>query len=258
MGFKFKGITLALGGLVSALLLQACGSPWGQGEAEAEAKPQSGAESSHSAQFHLSEAQFDQLFPQRLAFYRYEEFIAAQRSMPGFAGTGSELLRRQEMAAFLAQIGHESDELKAQREYRVENHDKYCREQEPGERCAPGQQYYGRGPIQLSWNYQYKKAGEALGLDLWADPDRVARDAKVAWQTALWYWMTQPGPNIRSAHAAFVNGGGFGETTRSINGVLECDKPADANVQRLLQRRIDLYLRASAVLGVPPSESLRC
>ena len=31
--------------------------------------------------------------------------------------------------------------------------------------CAPGQQYYGRGPIQLSWNYNYKAAGDAIGFD---------------------------------------------------------------------------------------------
>lgn len=201
--------------------------------------------------------QFDQLFPQRIAFYSYEGFVAAVRLTPGFAATGSATLRRQEMAAFLGQIAHESDQLRAQREYRRENWDHYCRpEGEPG--CAPGQQYYGRGPIQLSWNYQYKRAGDFLGLDLWADPDLVARDATVAWRTALWYWMTQPGESPHTAHQALQQQLGFGATTRAINGPLECDRPDSFDVRRKLNRRIDFYQHASALLGVPLLHPLGC
>ncbi|GMP64033.1 hypothetical protein CsSME_00025479 [Camellia sinensis var. sinensis] len=43
----------------------------------------------------------------------------------------------------------------------------YCdQESETQWPCAPGQQYYGRSPIQLSYNYNYGQAGEALELDL--------------------------------------------------------------------------------------------
>src|SRR6218665_979870 len=119
-----------------------------------------------------SRAQFDQLFPERIAFYSYEGFTEAVRQTPGFADWGGPTERRQEMAAFLGQIAHESDQLRAQREYRRENWDKYCRD-DARLGCAPGRQYYGRGPIQLSWNYQYKAAGDFLGIDLWSDPDRV-------------------------------------------------------------------------------------
>lgn len=201
--------------------------------------------------------QFDQLFPERIAFYSYEGFVAAVRQTPGFADTGSELQRRQEMAAFLGQIAHESDQLRARREYRKANWDHYCRpEGEPG--CAKGQQYYGRGPIQLSWNYQYKRAGDFLGLDLWADPDLVARDSTVAWRTALWYWMTQPGESTRTAHQALMEGAGYGATTRAINGPLECDKPGQPEVKRKLDRRIDFYKHASELFGVPLLHPLGC
>ncbi len=215
------------------------------------------AQGSNPGQFLPSPAQFDQLFPERIAFYSYEGFAEAVRQTPGFASRGSEQQKRQEMAAFLGQIAHESDQLKAQREYRRENWDHYCR-RDDGIGCAPGQQYYGRGPIQLSWNYQYKAAGDHLGLDLWADPDRVARDSKVAWQTALWYWMTQPGVAPQSAHEAMSAGKGFGATTRAINGVIECDKGADPDTVRKLNRRIEFYRRASELLGVPLSEPLGC
>ena len=41
--------------------------------------------------------------------------------------------------------------------------------------------FFGRGPIQLSWNYNYIDAGNALGVDLCANPELVATDAAVAW-----------------------------------------------------------------------------
>lgn len=204
-----------------------------------------------------SRAQFDTLFPERIAFYSYEGFVEAVRQTPGFASWGSEAERRQEMAAFLGQIAHESDQLRAQREYRRENWDKYCNEAwAPG--CAPGRQYYGRGPIQLSWNYQYKAAGDFLGIDLWSDPDRVARDSTIAWRTALWYWMTQPGESELPAHAALRGGAGFGATTRAINGPLECDKPADPDARRKNARRAEFYRHASLLFGVPLLHPLGC
>lgn len=201
--------------------------------------------------------QFEALFPQRLAFYSHEGFLKAARSFPAFAGTGDEAQRRREAAAFLGNIAHESDELRALREYRKENHDRYCSLAD-GERCAPGRQYYGRGPIQLSWNYQYRRAGEALGLDLWSDPDLVARDPAVAWQTALWYWMTQNGPATMTAHQAMNDGPGFGATVRAINGLIECDKPGDPDAQRKVARRVAFYTQAAGILQVPLGPNLGC
>jgi hypothetical protein len=211
---------------------------------------------SADAAFVPSRAEFDQLFPQRIDFYTYEGFVSALRETPGFAAAGDAQLRRQEMAAFFAQISQESDQLRAQREYRRENWDHYCRNDAIG--CAPGRQYYGRGPIQLSWNYQYKAAGDFLGIDLWSDPDRVASDATVAWRTALWYWMTQPGESRASSHQALRSGAGFGATTRAINGPIECDKPDDSAAQRKQQRRIDFYKNASQLFGVPLLHPLGC
>jgi len=197
-------------------------------------------------------AQFEALFPKRLRFYSHEGLLKAARSFPAFAGTGDEVQRGRELAAFLGNVAHESDELRAVREYRKENHDRYCSLAD-GERCAPGQQYYGRGPIQLSWNYQYRRAGEALGLDLWADPDLVARDPAVAWQTALWYWMTQNGPGAMTAHEAMNGGPGFGATVRAINGLVECDKRGDPDAQRKIARRVAFYARPHACSTFPPA-----
>lgn len=202
-------------------------------------------------------AQFDQLFPNRIAFYTYEGFVQAVRATPGFAATGTPHLRRREMAAFLAQVAHESDGLRAVREYDTTQHDRYCRSSDD-DPCASGRQYYGRGPFQLSWNFNYRAAGQAIGVDLWADPDRVATDPTVAWQTALWYWMTQSGPAPRSAHEALIAGMGFGETIRAINGVLECGQPAGSLAARKVERRIAFYRQVAALLDVAPGPDLGC
>ncbi|CAM5398637.1 hypothetical protein SMICM304S_10089 [Streptomyces microflavus] len=76
----------------------------------------------------------------------------------------------------------------------------------------------------FSWNFNYKAAGDALGLDLLNDPWLVERDPSVAWRTALWYWNTQNGPGTMTSHEAMVGGAGFGETIRSLNGALECGR----------------------------------
>ncbi|MEJ6007647.1 chitinase [Paucibacter sp. AS339] len=243
-----------LGGLQAGLLVSSA-----RAEAQIQGKEQAAEKrQTERSQFLPSPAQFDVLFPDRLPFYTYEGFVRAVSAFPAFAASGDATLRRQEMAAFLANIAHESDELKAVREYNQANYDKYCSTQN-GQQCAPGQQYYGRGPIQLSWNYQYLAAGQAIGLDLWANPDLVARDPKVAWQTAIWYWMSQNGPNTMPAHQALVEGHGLGGTIRSINGALECDQPAsNVHAAEQIARRAMFYRRAVQLFGVTPGEKLAC
>ncbi|XP_059291561.1 basic 30 kDa endochitinase-like [Lycium ferocissimum] len=36
--------------------------------------------------------------------------------------------------------------------------------------CAPGKKYYGRGPIQISHNYNYGPCGVAIGENLTGNP----------------------------------------------------------------------------------------
>ncbi|CAN1135172.1 Endochitinase At2g43610, partial [Linum perenne] len=68
------------------------------------------------------------------------------------------------------------------------NRDTYC-DPSPPYPCAQGKSYYGRGPLQLSWNYNYKDAGNANNFNGVQDPDIVARDPVIAWKTALWFWI---------------------------------------------------------------------
>jgi hypothetical protein len=66
--------------------------------------------------------------------------------------------------------------------------------------------------------------------------------------------MTQRGPGTMTPHDAMVNGRGFGETIRSINGSLECNGGNPAQVQS----RVDAYNRFASILGVSPGGNLYC
>ncbi|SMD27094.1 Predicted chitinase [Kibdelosporangium aridum] len=194
------------------------------------------------------------MFPGRNSFYTYQGLVSAMNAFPGFANSGNDTVRRQEAAAFLANVSHETGGLVHIIEQNQANWPHYCDWSQPYG-CPAGQAaYYGRGPIQLSWNFNYKAAGDALGVDLLRNPNLVENDAAISWKTALWYWMTQNGPGHMTPHNAMVNGHGFGQTIRSINGAVECDGRAPAQVQH----RVGLYQQFASILGVNPGGNLYC
>ncbi|GAA4840593.1 glycoside hydrolase family 19 protein [Kitasatospora terrestris] len=204
--------------------------------------------------FVVSEAQFNQMFPNRNSFYTYSGLVAALSAYPAFANTGSDTVKKQEAAAFLANVNHETGGLVYIVEQNTANYPHYCDTSQPYG-CPAGQAaYYGRGPIQLSWNFNYKAAGDALGINLLNNPNLVQTDAAVAWKTGIWYWMTQNGPGTMTPHNAMVNGAGFGETIRSINGSIECNGGNPAQVQS----RINSYTSFTSILGVPTGSNLSC
>jgi predicted chitinase len=193
----------------------------------------------------VNETQFNQMFPGRNSFYTYAGLVAAAKTYPAFAGTGDLANKKREAAAALANFSHETSGLIYVTEIAK---GEYCGDWDNNPNtcpCAPGKRYYGRGPIQLSWNGNYCAAGAALGLDLRANPDLVEQNPTVAWQTALWFWMTQAGAGYRPAHDSIVGGFGFGETIRTINGSLECNGGNPAQVQS----RINEYQRFLNILG---------
>jgi chitinase len=199
----------------------------------------------------LSEATFNKMFPSRNSFYSYAGLIEGAKKYPAFATTGDTTTRKREVAAFLANVGHETGDLRYIKEISPPHN--YCSSSSSCP-CASGKSYYGRGPIQLSWNYNYCSAGSALGYDLRGNPDLVSSNATVAWATGFWFWMTQTGAGRYTCHNAIVNALGFGETIRTINGALECGGRNPAQVQS----RIDRYKAFCALLGVTPGSNLSC
>src|SRR3954454_14926288 len=85
-------------------------------------------------------------------------------------------------SAFLAQLAHESGELRYMEE--IASGEAYegrkdLGNTEPGD----GKRYKGRGPIQLTGRANYRAAGKALGIDLEGHPER-AKGPDVAFRIA--------------------------------------------------------------------------
>jgi putative chitinase len=116
---------------------------------------------------------------------------------------------KKRQAAFLAQVGHESVSLRyfeeiasgAAYEGRSDLGNIY-----PGD----GVRYKGRGPIQLTGRANYRRAGNALGLNLEGNPKMAARKS-VGFRTAGWFWKTH-GLN------ELADRGDFDTISRRING----------------------------------------
>lgn len=124
--------------------------------------------------------------------------------------------------------------------------DTYCdTDNEAQYPCTAGKQYYGRGPLQLSWNYNYGAAGIAIGFDGLNNPEMVATDVDTSFKSAMWFWMT----NVHS-----VMNQGFGATTKAINGALECN----GQNQDQANDRIQFYQKYCADFGVAPGDNLSC
>jgi predicted chitinase len=200
--------------------------------------------------FVVSQAQFNQMFPNRNSFYTYAGLVSALSAYPSFATTGSSTVQKQEAAAFLANVDHETGGLVYINE--IDQSGNYCASEPYG--CPAGTYaYYGRGPLQISWNFNYYAAGQSIGQDLLDNPNLVSSNAAISWETALWYWMTGTGSAGMTSHQAMTNGSGFGTTIRAINGI-ECNGGNTGE----MQDRVNDYQSFTSILGVSPGGNLTC
>jgi len=120
-----------------------------------------------------------------------------------------------------------------------------------------GVQYYGRGPFQLSWNYNYgafsKVVFEATydsHMILLKDPDLVHATSYRAFLAAIWFYMTPqaPKPSIHDVASGFFVPTqsdldnhlvfGFGFSTNIINGGYECGQGSETGKS---QQRINAF-----------------
>ncbi|KAG0623936.1 hypothetical protein M758_3G212600 [Ceratodon purpureus] len=191
---------------------------------------------------------FEDWFPNRCQdIYTFNAFAAALKAFPVFGSTGTMDDMKREVAAFFANVNHETAGLMYVKEIGVTFD--YCNSATTLYPPAPGKAYYGRGPIQLTWNYNYGECGQDLGLDLLADPDQVAEDGTIAFKTALWFWMKQ------NCHGAIIGPPpSFAGTIRIIGGAIECGHGTDHRVEN----RVNAYTRFCSRLGVHPGTDLRC
>jgi chitinase len=174
---------------------------------------------------------------------------AGGRGGSAFANTGTLESCRKETAAFLGNIARETGRLRYAEEIAKSV---YCSTRTAcvcdASTTDQTKWYYGRGAIQLTWNYNYCSAGTALMTDLLGQPRLVHTDPKYAWATALWYWMTSKGGHTMTCHQAMTGAGNFGDTIRTINGG-ECGGGGYGSVSAVTQR-VDAYIEFAKGLGV--------
>jgi predicted chitinase len=131
--------------------------------------------------------------------------------------------------AFLAQLAHESAELRFMEE--IASGAAYEGRKDLGNtQPGDGKRYKGRGPIQLTGRANYKKFGDLLGLDLINNPT-IAATAEVGFRIAGLFWQSH-GLNELADQQKFET------ITRRINGGL--NGQAD---------RVMYYERAKKVLS---------
>lgn len=119
--------------------------------------------------------------------------------------------------------------------------------------CTYGK-YYGRGFMQLTWDYNYKAASTALYNDdrLVTNPD-LAAEPDGAWATATWFWTSQVRPALQSTNA--VDNYQLGYAVKKINGALECPANDKANNRLKIYNQI---LKAWNVAGNSPGTLAGC
>ncbi len=181
---------------------------------------------------------FNSWFPSRNGLYSWSGFVSMNNKYPDIANQGDINIRKREVAAMLAHFAHETGDFV------------YTQEINPTCGCDWGRSYgcpagscnyFGRGWTQLTWNFNYNDAGNALGYNLLGNPSWVSSDPNISAQTAAWYWATQFGPggygaNSHQAISDSNGGGGFGQTIWHVNGSLECNGNNTAQMNDRINR----------------------
>ncbi len=216
-----------------------------------------------------------------------------------FCNTGNDYNDKRELAAFLANITKETtggwkdpDPSQGATNQPVGSHGSWglhwLRELGPGgnaslksSNCyttgsrsdyqpAPGKCYYGRGPIQLSYFYNYGNFSEFLydNTSLVSNPDLLEQDGELAFLSAIWFWMTPqcPKPSCHQVmqeiynesattySSAKMNKKGFLHTVNVINGSVECFAGAWDKAKPVLRSK--LYRYYMSLIGFTSTEIL--
>ncbi|NMY73790.1 glycoside hydrolase family 19 protein [Pseudomonas sp. WS 5071] len=126
-----------------------------------------------------------------------------------------QIVGQKRVAAFIAQIGHESGQLKYVKEIwgPTAAQARYEGRADLGNtHLGDGSKFRGRGLIQITGRANYKACGEALGLDLINQPELLEKPQH-ACTSAAWFWATR-GLNT------LADAGQFETISRRINGGL--------------------------------------
>lgn len=127
---------------------------------------------------------------------------------------------------FIAQVAHESDGFNTNEEY-ASGADYEGRRDLGNTRAGDGVRFKGRGLIQVTGRSNYAECGNALGVDLINNPQRLA-EFDLACLSAGWFWDT------RSLND-YADGDDVWTITRIINGGLNGLEDREAYLYRARQ-----------------------
>lgn len=243
---------------------------------------------------YLDEKKWNELFPNRYGiglkdsinnnpdFYSFKAFVAAAKIFPLFLSGGNEIARKKELAAFLANVAQETSGgwqtapggyFKWGLYFLEENDSIKMAYNDTSKKNFPGVEgryYFGRGPKQLTWNYNYGQFSEAWYGNkdtLLQHPYLLSKDPVLSFSSALWFWMTPQFPKP-SCHDIMIGKWiptsndtlkgrmpGFGATVNVINGGVECGSGSNLAKTRY---RYDYYKYFCNYFKVLPGENISC
>ena len=176
------------------------------------------------------------------ALYSYSglcDALASQQAFGAFANSGDATKDKRELAAFFAHVAKETA---------------FLEQTDEAMEASNAQDYHGRGAIQITGYANYDSAGKYLGKNLTGNPGMVSTDPVTNWQSALWFWMVNYNPGtagVQNCHQA-ISGGDFGQTTRIINGGIECPGSQSA------KDRAQYFKNNCMLIKVDPGTLLVC
>lgn len=217
-------------------------------------------------------------------FFSFQAFVRAAKKFPQFLNEGDEATKKRELAAFLANIAQETSggwDAAPGGYFAWGLH--YAEEQGCEKGCyqysdTNNKQYYpvkdasyhGRGPKQLSWNYNYGQFSAAYFGDkdvLLKTPSLLSTNPVISFASAIWFWMTAQPPKP-SCHdimtgkwtptAHDIENGrmpGFGATVNVINGGIEC---GNNDALPKTKYRYQYYRYFCQYFKVTPGNNIEC
>lgn len=241
---------------------------------------------------YLNVQKWNELFPHRFGikngqssndFYSFNAFLQALQYFPDFLNTNDKVLQKRELAAFLANMAYETgggwptapDGYFKWGLHFVEEQaclngcQQYSDTSKKNWMPVPGKSYHGRGPLQLSWNYNYGQFSEFLFGNkdsLLQHPEIVATNGVVSFASALWFWMhpQKPKPSCHEVMAGIWKPNaydssrnilpGFGTVINIINGGIECGN----NKPYTQYSRMGYYQYFCNYLHVTPGPNIGC
>lgn len=243
---------------------------------------------------YLNEKKWNELFPNRFGinhkigqknasdFYSFQAFVKGASYFPDFL-KGDIKTQKRELAAFLANIAQETSGgwseapggyfkwglyfLEEQQDSLQNDYADFSKINYPP---VSGAKYFGRGPKQLSWNYNYGQFSEVwFGTKdtLLKNPELLSKDPVLSFASAIWFWMTPqfPKPSChdimtgqwKPSENDIQNGRlpGFGATVNVINGGVECGSGTD--LQKTTYRYA-YYKYFCTYFQVSPGDNISC